>query len=77
MHRLNAPLHYSDHKHVNISGSGTFSSKRGNCATPAEETLTRHKYTSTLSTSKQSYTIIKDPRKGDCSTTVDPYGSYV
>ena len=46
-------------------------------ATPAEETLTRHKYTSTLSTSKQSYTIIKDPRKGDCSTTVEPYGSYV
>ena len=37
------PLHYPDHKHVNISWSGTHSFKRGNCASPAEETIIRHR----------------------------------
>ena len=66
------PLHYPDHKHVNISWSGTHSFKRSNCASPAEETIIKHRCPSTLSTREQSYTVIKNLRKGDCSTSIDP-----
>ena len=57
------PLHCPAHKHINISWSGTHSFKRGNCAAPAEETIIRQRCPSTLSTSEQSYTVIKTLKK--------------
>ena len=57
------PLYYPDHKHVNISRSGTHSFNRGRCASPAEETIIIHRCLSTLSTSGKAYTVIKNLRK--------------